>query len=187
MSISPAFPVKPSSVLILPGWHNSGPQHWQSLWEQRHGYQRVEQHDWEQPLRGDWITRLEEVVLGLDEPGILVAHSLGCQLVAAWAAISRNTERVKGALLVAPGDVERPELGGALYSWRPVATLRLPFRSVLVASRNDPYCTYHRAAGFAQAWGSQCIDHGDAGHINADSHLGSWPEGHVLLQDLMKD
>ena len=78
--------MKPSNVLLLPGWQNSGPQHWQSLWEQRYGYVRVDQHDWERPLRGDWITRLEEVLLTRDEPAVLVAHSLGCSLVAAWAA-----------------------------------------------------------------------------------------------------
>ena len=45
--------MKPSNVLLLPGWQNSGPQHWQTLWEQRHGYHRVEQSDWDRPLRGD--------------------------------------------------------------------------------------------------------------------------------------
>ncbi len=179
--------MKPANVLVLPGWQGSGPQHWQTLWEQRHGYTRVEQHDWMRPLRGDWIARLEDQVLAADEPVVFAAHSLGCILVAAWASVSRSTARVRGALLVAPGDVEREELQGPLHSWSPVPRDHLPFRSVLVASRNDPYCSDHRAAGFAQAWGSQCIDLGDCGHINADSHLGSWPEGHVLLQDLMKD
>ncbi|MFD0668237.1 RBBP9/YdeN family alpha/beta hydrolase [Ramlibacter sp. MAHUQ-53] len=177
--------MKPSNVLILPGWHNSGPAHWQTLWEQRHGYRRVEQHDWDRPLRGDWITRLEEVLLTCDEPAVLVAHSLGCVLVAAWASVSRNTDRVKGALLVAPGDVERPDMQGQLHSWRPIALQRLPFRSVLVASQDDPHCHFARARQFAADWGAQCMDHGNAGHINADSGLGSWPEGHVLLQDLM--
>ena len=91
--------MKPSNVLILPGWENSGPNHWQSLWEQRHGYVRVEQHDWIKPLRGDWVARLEDVVLSCDEPVVLVAHSLGCILTAAWAARSQNTHRVKAALL----------------------------------------------------------------------------------------
>ncbi len=177
--------MKPSSVLVLPGWQGSGPEHWQTRWEDRYGYQRVEQHDWANPLRGDWITRLEEVLLGLDEPAVLVAHSLGCILVAAWAAHSQNLSRVKAALLVAPGDAERPELRGALRSWSPIPLQRLPFPSVLVASRNDPVCVFPRARLFAFAWGSQLIDHGECGHINADSHLGSWPEGHVLLQDLM--
>ena len=177
--------MKPSSVLILPGWQDSGPQHWQSLWEKRHGYVRVEQHDWMQPLRGDWITRLEEVLLTRDEPAVLVAHSLGCILVAAWASVTRNADRVKAALLVAPGDVERPEVRAQLRSWSPVALDTLPFPSVLVGSQDDPYCDIERARAFAGAWGSRFIDLGPSGHINADSGLGSWPQGHLLLQDLI--
>ena len=75
-----------SNVLLLPGWQNSGPRHWQSLWEREHGYTRVDQHDWMRPRRGDWIARLEEVLLAQTGPAVLVAHSLGCHLVAAWAA-----------------------------------------------------------------------------------------------------
>ena len=179
--------MKPQNVLLLPGWENSGPQHWQTLWEQRHGYTRVEQHDWMRPLRGDWVARLEEVLLTRDEPAVLVAHSLGCILTAAWAAHSRSTHRVRAALLVAPGDVERSEIREQIPSWSPIALQALPFPSVLLASRNDPYCAWERARLFAHAWGAQFMDYGDCGHINADSGLGSWPEGHVLLQDLMKD
>ena len=133
--------MNPCAVLILPGLQNSGPLHWQSRWEAAHGFQRVEQHDWLRPLRGDWTARLEEVLLGLDEPAVLVAHSLGCLLVAAWAAHSRNTHLVKSALLVAPGDVEREALRPVLPSWSPVPLQRLPFASVLVGSRNDPFCS----------------------------------------------
>lgn len=179
--------MKPANVLILPGWQDSGPSHWQTLWEQRHGYTRVQQHDWMTPLRGDWMSRLEEVVLACDEPPVLVAHSLGCLLAAAWSAHSAHSRRVKAALLVAPGDPAREELQAALRSWSPVPLSALAFPSVLVASRNDPYCAFDRARMFASAWGSRFIDHGDCGHINGDSGLGSWPEGHVLLQDLMKD
>ena len=179
--------MKPSNVLVLPGWQGSGPKHWQTLWEQRHGYRRVEQHDWMHPLRGDWIARLEDVVLACDEPAVLVAHSLGCILVAAWASVSRNTQRVKGALLVAPGDTEREEVRGALRGWAPIPLDTLPFPTVLVASHDDPHCSYGRSRLFATAWGSRLIDHGDSGHINADSGLGSWPEGHLLLQELLQD
>ena len=178
----------PSHVLVLPGWQNSGPAHWQSRWETLHGYQRVVQHDWLRPLRGDWCMRLEESLLGLDAsqgPAVLVAHSLGCQLVAAWAAHSRHTARVKAALLVAPGDAEREELRAVLPSWSPLVLQRLPFDSVLLASRNDPYCRFERAEQMAQAWGSELRDLGEAGHINADSGLGDWPEGHAQLQALL--
>lgn len=179
--------MKPSNVLLLPGWQDSGPLHWQSLWEQRHGYVRVEQHDWIKPLRGDWVARLEEVVLTCDEPAVLVAHSLGCILIAAWAAHSRNTHRVKAALLVAPGDPERGDVRELLPGWSPIELRTLPFPSVLLASRDDPFCEFERARLFGYAWGSQFMDYGPCGHINADSGLASWPEGHVLLQDLMKD
>lgn len=178
----------PSHVLVLPGWQSSGPLHWQSRWEVLHGYQRVEQHDWMRPLRGDWSMRLEEALLGLDPtdgPAVLVAHSLACQLVAAWAAHSRLRHRVKAALLVAPGDLERPQLQALLPSWLPMALQPLPFPSVLVASRNDPFCRFERAQQFAQAWGSELRDLGEAGHINADSGLGDWAWGHAQLQALI--
>ena len=84
-----------NNVLILPGWKNSGPQHWQSLWEAAHGYTRVGQHDWQRPLRGDWIARLEDVLLSRLEPSVLVAHSLGCLLVTAWAADSKRCSGLK--------------------------------------------------------------------------------------------
>jgi predicted alpha/beta hydrolase family esterase len=174
-------------VLTLPGWENSGPGHWQSLWEAEHGYRRVEQHDWLRPLRGDWIARLEEVLLEDDAPAVLVAHSLGCIHVAAWAAHSRNTARVKAALLVAPGDVERDEIRPLLASWSPVSLGPLPFRSVVLACHNDPHCAIKRARHFARSWGSRFIDCGERGHLNAASGLGRWDAGHASLLELMKD
>jgi len=172
------------NILILPGWQNSGPDHWQSRWQDQLGYVRVAQHDWLRPLRGDWIARLEDVLLSLDGPAVLVAHSMGCQLVAAWAALSKNTHRVKAALLVAPGDAERDELRLVLGSWSPLVLKTLPFPSTLVASTDDPYCTYERATQFADAWGSRLVNIGARGHINADSGLGDWPAGQALLQEL---
>jgi predicted alpha/beta hydrolase family esterase len=174
-------------VLLLPGWQNSGAGHWQSRWEAAHGYQRVEQHDWLRPLRGDWIARLEDVLLQRDEPALLVAHSLGCLLVAAWAAHSRNTHRVKAALLVAPGDAEREDMRPLLASWAPIPLRRLPFKSTLVGSRDDPYCSFERARQFAAAWGADLVDAGDRGHINAESGLGDWPQGHDIVLELLKD
>ena len=179
--------MKPENVLILPGWQNSGPDHWQSRWEALYGYQRVDQHDWMSPKRGDWIARLEDVILGLDGPVVLVAHSLGCILTAAWAQVSRSTHRVQGALLVAPGDPERDELRPVLPSWAPIVRQRLPFASTLVASRNDPYCSFDKAQALAQGWGSRLIDMGDAGHINAESGLGDWPQGHAWLEQWISE
>lgn len=138
------------------------------------------------PLRGDWLIQLEEAVLGCGEPALLVAHSLGCIQVAAWAAHSRNAQRVRAALLVAPGDVEREEIRPLLPSWSPIERRALPFKSVLVASRDDPHCAYQKAESLAADWGAELIDLGKAGHINADSDLGDWPQGHELLRRLQE-
>jgi predicted alpha/beta hydrolase family esterase len=173
-----------TSVLLLPGWHNSGPDHWQSQWQEQHGFTRVVQHDWDWPLRGDWMMQLEEAVLAHAQ-SVLVAHSLACILVAAWAAHSKNTHRVKAALLVAPADVERVEMQHMLHSWSPIVRECLPFPSVMAASRNDPYCSLMRASALAHAWGSRLVDCGMSGHINAEARLGDWPEGFALLQELL--
>ncbi|MFT6589265.1 MAG: putative alpha/beta hydrolase family esterase [Rhodoferax sp.] len=175
------------AVLILPGWQNSGLTHWQSCWEASHGYERVQQHDWLRPLRGDWIARLEDVVLAQKTPVVLVAHSLGCLLVAAWTAHSRNTHRVKAALLVAPADVTREALRPVLSSWSPIPMQTLPFNSHLVASRNDPYCSFEQANSLARAWGSIFTDAGQQGHINGESNLGDWPQGHAILMNLLRE
>jgi predicted alpha/beta hydrolase family esterase len=183
--------MNPRNVLILPGWQGSGPEHWQSRWERAHGYTRVEQHDWLRPLRGDWIARLEDVLLSCDRerngPAVLVAHSLGCHHVAAWAAHTRNPHLVRAALLVAPPDVERDDVRPLLPSWAPPAMGRLPFATRLLASSNDSFCTLARARQFAAAWGAEIIDAGPCGHLNAESGLGDWPQGHALLQQLIRD
>jgi predicted alpha/beta hydrolase family esterase len=171
-------------VLLLPGWLDSGPGHWQSEWEARHGDLRVAQSDWLWPKRGDWMARLEEVLLGSDEPALLAAHSLGCQLVAAWAAHSKHAARVRGALLVAPPDIEREDMPPNLMPWRPIVRARLPFPAIAVTSSDDPYCAPDRAAGMARDWGAERMDIGARGHINGDSGLGHWPEGRALLDRL---
>ncbi|MDQ3058878.1 MAG: alpha/beta fold hydrolase [Pseudomonadota bacterium] len=178
--------MKPRNILTLPGWQGSPPAHWQSRWEHLYGYTRVEEHDWQRPLRGDWMARLEEVLLACDEPAVLVAHSLGCLQVAAWASHSRNTQRVRAALLVAPPDTEREDLRALLPSWSPVPLPALPFQSLVVASSNDPYCTPERTRQFAGAWGAALIEAGAHGHLNAESALGDWPQAHEHLLQLIR-
>ncbi|WP_428503503.1 RBBP9/YdeN family alpha/beta hydrolase [Roseateles sp.] len=178
--------MKASTVLLLPGWLNSGPGHWQSLWEAQFDHLRVEQSDWERPLRGDWMARLDEVLQAQDEPVVLVAHSLGCQLVASWASHSRHTARVRGALLVAPPDTEAPGTPPQLHNWRQIQRARLPFPAIAVISSDDPFCASERGAQMAADWGASLVLAGPRGHLNADSGLGDWPEGQVLLAQLMR-
>jgi uncharacterized protein len=172
-------------VLLLPGWLNSDAAHWQSRWETLHGHRRVEQDDWLWPRRGDWMARLDEVLLADPEPAVLVAHSLGCQLVAAWAAHSQHTARVQAALLVAPPDTERADMPPNLFNWRPIARTRLPFPSELVYSDDDPYCAPAQSLRMAVDWGSGHTAIGARGHINGESGLGDWPAGIKLLNTLM--
>lgn len=172
-------------ILLLPGWLDSGSEHWQTRWEALHGDRRVVQDDWEWPKRGDWMARLEEEILAEPRPAALVAHSLGCQLVAAWAAHSRHTDRVRGALLVAPPDTERPDTPPQLHGWRPIVRQRLPFAATAVVSTDDPFCAPERAAEMAAAWGATLVQIGARGHINAESGLGDWPQGRQLLDALL--
>ena len=181
----PPADIEPLRYFTLPGWLNSDATHWQSRWEAEHGCRRVEQNDWIWPRRGDWMTRLEEALLDSHVPAVLIAHSLGCHLVAAWAAHSKHTERVRAALLVAPPDTERHAMPPNLFSWRPVSRLPLPFASLVVVSRDDPYCTPERAATMARDWRSASFDIGARGHLNGESGLGDWPQGRTLLRTLL--
>jgi uncharacterized protein len=183
------FPSAPRHrVLLLPGWLNSGEGHWQTRWEALHRDQRVQQDDWVWPRRGDWMAQLDEALLADPRPALLVAHSLGCQLVAAWATHSQHTGRVKGALLVAPPDTEREDMPPNLFNWRPIIRQPLPFPAQLVYSSNDPYCSEPRALGMAADWGVPSpINAGPLGHLNGDSGLGDWPAGRALLASWLTD
>lgn len=170
-------------IVIVPGWRNSGPAHWQSLWaRQLPGAERVEQDDWLVPHRGAWVGALEELVLADSRPVVLVAHSLGC--IAAVHMGEQAASRVRGALLVAPAD---PERRAQLSDFAPVPYAPLPYRSVLVASSNDPFCPIRRAGAYARAWGSELVRLQNAGHINVESGFGAWPLGLALLQSLLDD
>ncbi|QPS08572.1 serine hydrolase family protein [Delftia acidovorans] len=172
--------MNPHRIIIVPGWRNSGPDHWQSLWAQQLPHaERVEQDDWLVPHRDPWVAALEQLVLSRPEPVVLAAHSLGCITAAHMGP--EASARVRGALLVAPAD---PERRAQLADFAPVPYAPLPYRSVLVASSNDPYCPIRRAGAYARAWGSEFVRLQNAGHINVESGFGDWPLGLALLQSL---
>ncbi|WP_426172694.1 RBBP9/YdeN family alpha/beta hydrolase [Massilia sp. TWR1-2-2] len=170
-------------VLVLAGLWNSGPQHWQTLWQHKYpAWQRVPHRDWINPDCHEWVVELDAAIAAAEGPPMLVAHGLACALVAHWAA-SDSALKVAGAFLVAPSDVEAPSYPADASSFKPMQLAKLAFPSIVVASSNDPYVTIERARQFAQAWGSRFVEIGAAGHINGDSGHGAWPEGEKLLAD----
>jgi uncharacterized protein len=170
-----------NTILIVPGWQDSGAGHWQSLWaESLPRTLRVRQDDWSQPTRQAWVDRIAETVFAQEGPVVLAAHSLGCIAVTHLPPLA--VARIQGALLVAPAD---PERRAPLVDFAPVPYQPLPYRSVLVASSNDPFCSVRTAGAYARAWGSEFVRLQNAGHINIESGFGAWPLGLALLQSLV--
>ncbi|MEJ7934196.1 alpha/beta hydrolase [Sphingobium sp. AN558] len=175
-------------VLTIPGLNNSGAGHWQTLWEEQRGdCQRVDLGSWASPNRNAWVTRLDAAIREVNGPIVLAAHSLGCLAVAWWGALQSQAYGwpVTGALLVAPPDCDRMETPESIGGFGPTPRAQLPFPSIVVASRDDPYIFYERAHSIGKYWGSQFVDGGYSGHINAESGLGEWRQGQALLERLL--
>jgi predicted alpha/beta hydrolase family esterase len=175
-------------VLTIPGLNNSGAGHWQTIWEEKRGdCERVDLGSWASPNRNAWVNRLDSAIRAVNGPIVLAAHSLGCLAVAWWGALQSQAYGwpVVGALLVAPPDCDRMETPETIGGFGPVPKATLPFPSIMVASRNDPYIFYERAHSIGKYWGSQIVDAGHSGHINAQSGLGEWRFGQALLDKLI--
>ncbi len=171
-------------VLILPGRGDSGEKHWQTFWEHKHPhFQRVRQREWEHPNLGEWVSTLNQAIAADETPAVLVAHSLSVVLVAHWAA--RYQSPVKGALLVAPSDVEHPSYPTGTSGFSPIPLVPLGFPSIVVASTNDERVSLTRAEQFAKAWGSRLEVPGAFGHLGSYAKLADWPYGAGLLDELI--
>jgi predicted alpha/beta hydrolase family esterase len=176
-------------VVIVPGVGDSAPDHWQSHIQRKFAYtRRVIQADWQNPICSVWIAELDRVLDQLMTPAVLVGHSAGTMAIVHWAA--RYRRPVHGALLVAPSDFEMDLPGfsraaNMAAGWVPIPRQELPFRSIVVASDNDPWVAKERADLFAGHWGSEFVDVGPAGHINVDSGFGPWPEAVDLIERLL--
>lgn len=169
--------------IMVAGWRDSGPGHWQSLWAERLDRAvLVQQDDWVTPSCTAWVAAIAQTILQQDGPVVVVAHGLGC--IATTHLPEKAVKRIQGALLVAPAD---PERRAVFCNFAPVPYQKLPYRSVLVASSNDPYCPIRLAGAYARAWGSEFVRMQTAGHINIESGHGAWPLGVALLQSLAGD
>jgi uncharacterized protein len=175
-------------ILTVPGLGGSGPSHWQTLWEQsRPDTHRVELGMWDTPHRNSWVTKLDQAIRNAQAPVVLAAHSLGCLAVAWWATLAGQPfgYPVAGALLVAPADVDRPNVKPELAGFGPAPSKPLPFPSIVVASSDDPWIAADKARALAGSWGSFFVDAGPQGHLNAASGIGWWEEGQVLLDRVL--
>ena len=183
------FPTEPveAALLTIPGLDDSGPRHWQTHWERLAHCRRADLGDWAQPRLDEWVPALDRAIREHPRPIVLVAHSLGCIATVWWARLCWSEafrEKVRGALLVAPADVEAIDANPRIRDFRPIPAFPLPFRTILVASRDDPHAGFERSLAMADAWGSELVDLGCAGHINADSALHEWPRGLRLAAEI---
>ena len=173
-------------ILIVPGHMNSGPDHWQTRWQEKlSAARRVDQQDWLSPKKSEWIERIVETVAQAKKPVVIVAHSLGV-LATAAALTQAQPSNVKGAFLVSPPG--KPYIISSEqidHAFAQISHDPLPVPSVLIASRDDPYCPWLDAEELAFAWGSAFIDAGHAGHHNAESGHGPWPEGLMQFAGFM--
>lgn len=174
-------------ILLVPGWGNSGPDHWQSRWERNlRTARRIEQESWDEPDEPSWSACIRAAVAGAERPVVLVGHSLGVAAIA-HAAPRLPEGLVAGAFLVCPSDLDAMEswpLPAGLAAWpeslatfAPMPPGKLPFPARIIASSNDAFCSIERAKVISAAWGGDLSIIANAGHINADSGHGPWPDG----------
>lgn len=171
-----------TKTLIVPGLDGSPAPHWQHWWAQTDPKAlMVDLTDPHHPMPAVWEYELAGVILQFPD-SILVAHSLGAVLIARlltnWPHL-----RVGGVLLVAPAET----LGNdRIGHFGPIPEQPLHVPATVVASRNDPWMRYERAAELANAWEADLVDLGHAGHINVASGYGPWPHGKVLRDALVR-
>ena len=168
-------PVSPR--LIVPGLRDSGPAHWQSEWQRSlSGSHRVQQDDWETPDVERWGAAVARAIDATRSPPVIIAHSFGC--LAAVHAMRHYRRPVAAVFLVAPADPDRFGVDKGL----PRQPLGVP--ATLVASSNDPWLRLTSAGQLAMRWRARFVACPGAGHINAESGYGPWPEGLELLAQL---
>jgi hypothetical protein len=173
-----------NNYFIVPGLGNSGSEHWQTFFENSgNNFQRIQQHEWDAPECSDWIATIDTVIAGYDPATIiLIGHSLGCTAIAHWA--KQYHKKIKGALLVAPSDIENPVYTFPATGFAPIPLEKMNFKTIVVASTDDPWVSVQRATLFANSWGSELVNIGNAGHINAASGHWQWHKGMEILQTL---
>jgi len=174
------------TTLIVPGLNGSPPGHWQDHWlRDDPSAKLVDQDDWQCPVLQDWLARFEAALADVDQ-AYVVAHSLGCVLIANMAE-RPLADKIKAALLVAPASLEEVEaLHPCIVRFGQFPTSPLPFSSLVVGSTTDPYMKGEEVTQTARLWGSDLINLGPVGHINIASGFGRWQWGYELFETLIR-
>lgn len=179
-------------VLIVPGLRDHVAEHWQTLLAERlTRVASVPPMGREDLDCGARVAAIEAAMDAIEGPVVIVAHSGGCVMIAHWAHVTRHAAKLRGALLATPPDFDRPMPAGyptlqalAASGWLPVPRARLPFPSLVAASRNDPLGSFVRVSELARDWGSELVDLGEVGHLNPASGYGEWPLAEQLIARL---
>lgn len=74
-----------------------------------------------------------------------------------------------------------------VHNFSPIPINELPFKSIVVASNNDPYVSIKSAEFFAKSWDSEFVNLDSYDHINANSNLKSWPQGQGYIRKLISN
>jgi predicted alpha/beta hydrolase family esterase len=164
--------------VLVPGFKDSGPEHWQSLWPMLAPvFSRISLRRWDDPDIELWISAIKRHLRECRKPSVLIGHSLGA-LASACAAVD-DPVSIAGVVLVAPAEPARFEAEDRV----PQRPLGVP--GIVVASHNDPIIRFDRTVRWAQLWGVDLIDQGEAGHINAEAGFGPWPYGLTILSEFV--
>ncbi|MGE6294373.1 RBBP9/YdeN family alpha/beta hydrolase [Aeromonas media] len=166
-----------NKILLVPGLHNSGPDHWQSRWHQQFPqWQRMLGLPWDKPDLTVWSAKLASKLRSRRSRVHLVAHSFGA--LTAIAAARLQPDKVSSILIVAPADPARFGIPDEALAGS------IKVSAQLVASRNDPWMSFERAEYWSRQWQVPLFDAGEVGHINAESGHGEWSQGLNLLNTL---
>ncbi len=175
------------NYLTVPGYGGSADESWQTYWERLYPeIVRVEQDNWDFPVRIAWVTRLVEAVdAKSDKPVILIAHSLGCGTII--HAINEGLiKNVAGLFLVGLPDIDREDFPNECVGFSPVPRIKLPIPTTMLASEDDEYCDYDVSKKWSQILGVKLVNVGKQGHMGDAAKLGDWEQGQQLFKQFLQ-
>jgi uncharacterized protein len=174
------------NIKLVPGLNNSGPEHWQSIWEKKYGFERINQEEWDYPVYNEWEKNFIENLERDNKCGtVLIAHSLGCLLTV--KAMPKIRKYLKAVFLVAPPDPKDKQFPKFLASFGYLPEVQLEVPGMLVYSENDQYSSPMFCIQKGKQWGLETISVGRKGHINSESNIDDWSEGFNLFQKLLEE